>query len=134
MEVSDLSDYTVTVEPVKGKGKQFTGVRLSWARKPLPELHEVERELNSSKVGRKARLRGEVEVVDFGPAPSPASPTRLALQPDTFNKVRKACPGYDPYFLESEWRTWAADKPEPGNADAAFIAFAKTYAQRHPLN
>jgi hypothetical protein len=132
-EVSDLSDYTVSVEPVKGKGKQFTGVRLSWERKPLPELHEVERELNSSKIGRKARLRGEVENVDFGP-PSPSRPSILVLQADTFGKVRKACPGYDPYFLEGEWRAWAAEKPAPDNADAAFIAFAKSYAERHPLN
>lgn len=132
-EVSDLSDYTVTVEPVKGKGKQFTGVRLSWERKAIPELHEVERELNSSKVGRRARLRGEVEAVSFGDAPSPSSYSRLVLKPDTFDKIRKACPGYDPYFLESEWRVWAVGKPDPQNADAAFIAFAKAYAQRHPL-
>jgi hypothetical protein len=29
---------------------------------------------------------------------------------------------------------WAAAKPRPGNADAAFIAFAKTYVKNHPLN
>ena len=28
-EVSDLSDFTVTIEPLKGKGKQFSRVRLS---------------------------------------------------------------------------------------------------------
>jgi nucleoside diphosphate kinase len=135
-EVSDLSDFKVTVEPVKGKGKQFTGVRLGWERKALPELHEVERELNFSKVGRKARLAGTVEVVDFGAgaaAAAPALPSRLVLKADTFDKVRKLCRGYDIYMIENEWRQWAADKAAPGNADAAFIAFAKAYAQRHPL-
>ena len=39
----------------------------------------------------------------------------------------------DGYALENEWRTWAAKKPAPGNADGAFIAFCKSYAKRHPL-
>jgi nucleoside diphosphate kinase len=130
-EVSDLSDFTVAVEPVKGKGKQFTGVRLSWERKTLPELREVERELSYSKVGRKARLAGTVEAMAFGaPPPRPAGPV---LRPDSFDKVRKLCVGYDIYALENEWRTWAANKPAPDNADAAFIAFCKSYAKRHPL-
>jgi hypothetical protein len=134
-EVSDLSDFTVTVEPVKGKGKQFTGVRLSWERKGLPELQVVERELSFSKVGRKARLAGTVEAMEFGgsPAPSPAPMTSPTLRPDSIEKVRKLCAGYDVYFLENEWRMWAATKPAPDNADAAFIAFCKGYAKRHPL-
>jgi hypothetical protein len=139
-EVSDLSDFKVTVEPVRGKGKQFTGVRLSWERKALPELREVERELSFSKIGRKARLAGTVEAMDFGGAgrglasvvPAPL-PSQLVLKPDTFGKVRKLCPGYDIYALENEWRMWVAGKPTPGNVDAAFIAFAKTYAKNHPL-
>jgi hypothetical protein len=129
-EVSDLSDFLVTVDPIKGKGKQFTGVRLSWERKALPELREVERELTFSKVGRRARLRGTVEATNFTSAPSP----HHALRPDTFDKVRKLCAGYDIYALESEWRSWSADKPAPNNADAAFINFCKTYIARHPLN
>jgi len=131
-EVSDLSDFTVTVDPIKGKGKQFTGVRLSWESKALPELREVERELNYSKVGRKARMKGTVEAVEFGVSPPPL-PGGPALRPDTFDKVRKLCVGYDIYALESEWRTWAAKKPAPDNPDAAFIAFCKSYAKRHPL-
>jgi nucleoside diphosphate kinase len=130
-EVSDLSDFTVTVEPVKGKGKQFTGVRLSWVRKALPELHAVERELNNTKVGRKARLAGTVEAMDFGPSP-PLSSGPI-LRPDTFDKVRKLCAGYDIYALESEWRAWAAGKPAADNPDAAFIAFCKNRAIRSSL-
>jgi nucleoside diphosphate kinase len=127
-EVSDLSDFTVTVEPVKGKGKQFTGVRLSWTRKGLPELHTVERELNNTKIGRKARLSGTVEEMNFGPFPAP--PIGLSLRPDTFDKVRKLCPGYDVYALEADWRIWAAGKPPADNPDAAFIAFCKTHTKR----
>ena len=132
-EVSDLSDFKVTVDPVKGKGKQFIGVRLSWERKALPELCAVERELNASKVGRKARLAGKVEAMEFGPpsAPPTAVMTVLMLRPDTLDKVRKLCLGYDVYALENEWRTWAVKKTAPGNADGAFIAFCKSYAKRH---
>ena len=82
-------------------------------------------------------MAGTVEAMDFGgglaPAVGPALPSLPALKPDTFGKVRKLCPGYDIYALENEWRMWAAGKPAPGNADAAFIAFAKTYVKNHPL-
>jgi len=136
-EVSELSDFKVTVEPVKSKGKQFTGVRLAWERKALPELREVERELNYSKVGRRARRAGIVEAMDFerglAPVAAPSLPSGPALKPDTFGKVRKLCSGYDIYAMENEWRVWAAGKPPPANADAAFIAFAKTYVKNHPL-
>jgi hypothetical protein len=133
-EVSDLSDFTVTVEPIKGRGKQFVAVRLGWQRKALPEIKEVERELSFSKVGRRARLNGTVETVGFGFAPTATpSPPSLVLLPDTIDKARMACPGYDVYALEAEWRRWASTKPAPNNAEAAFIAFCKKYAQAHPL-
>ncbi len=135
-EVSDLSDFTVAAEPIKGKGKRFTGVRLSWMRKDALELREVERELNYSRVGRKARLSGTVESMEFDAlrAPSAAPQSGLALRSDTMEKVRKLCPGYDVYALENEWRMWAKGKAAPDNADGAFIAFCKSYAKRHPLN
>jgi hypothetical protein len=128
-EVSDLSDFTVTVEPIKGKGKQFIGVRLSWERKGLPELRGVERELNNTRIGRKARLAGIVDRVEFG-----AASARLpVLRGDTFAKAKKLLPGYDVYYVESEWRRWASDKPAPDNADAAFLAFCKKFKATHPL-
>lgn len=128
-EVSELSDYAVTVEPIKGKAKQFTGVRLGWERKPLPELQKVERELSYSKVGRKARLSGTVEETSFEPA-ADGLPT---LRTDTYAKARTLCPGYDVYFVEGEWRQWAKGKEPPQNADAAFLAFCKRYKELHPL-
>ena len=45
------------------------------------------------------------------------------LQPDTYEKARKAAPGWDVYQLESEWREWIAEPPR--DADAAFIGFCK---------
>jgi hypothetical protein len=94
----------------------------------LTELQRVERELDHSKVGRKARLAGMVETVDFS-APSSGP----ALRPDTYEKARRAAPGYDLTFIEGEWRSWAANKPPAGNPDAAFIAFCKQNVVKHPL-
>ena len=131
-EVSDLSEYAVSIEPLKGKARSFSEVRITWQRKGLDELRAVERELSFSKVGRKARLAGTVEAVDFG-MPSPALAAGPALRPDTYEKARRAAPGYDVHFIEGEWRSWAAKKPPAGNPDAAFIAFCKQYVAKHPL-
>lgn len=45
------------------------------------------------------------------------------LQSDTYEKARKAAPGWDVYQLESEWREWISEPPR--DADAAFIGFCK---------
>jgi len=45
------------------------------------------------------------------------------LDPVTYEKARKAAPGWDIYQLESEWREWATECPR--DPDAAFIGFCK---------
>lgn len=54
------------------------------------------------------------------------------LSTSTYEKFRNNHPGYDPYYVEQEWRTWAAGKEKPISADAAFLAFSKAYVERHP--
>jgi hypothetical protein len=131
-EVSALSDFDVSIDPVKGKSKQFTGVRLSWKRKDAPDLQKVERELSFSKVGRKARISGTVEQVEAMPASLPRSGPP-SLKSDTMGKAKKILPGYDVYNVEAEWRRWAVGKEPPNNADAAFLAFCKIYRTNNPL-
>lgn len=54
-------------------------------------------------------------------------PVRLKL--DTFEKAKKAAPGFDVYFLEQEWLEWINKKGErPKNPDAAFIGFCRRKA------
>ena len=53
------------------------------------------------------------------------------LLTSSYEKFRKNHPGHDPYYVEQEWRIWAADKERPKSADGAFLAFAKVYAERH---
>lgn len=54
---------------------------------------------------------------------------------EVFDEVRKVAPGYDPYFLESEWRTmWVASgKPKLRSPKKAFIGFAKKRADAEPV-
>jgi hypothetical protein len=129
-EVTALSDFEVTLEPVK-TGRKVTGVRLSWSRKDDESVHLMWNELQRPKVGRKARLAGKVERIDFVP---PALPNGgLHLRGDTYEEARRRFQGYDIYHVEREWRDWSASKEPPRNADAAFLAFFARYAERHPL-
>lgn len=53
------------------------------------------------------------------------------LRPETYEAAKEACPGWDIYHVEREWRAWI--KKPPINPDAAFIGFcAKWYAKRGP--
>jgi hypothetical protein len=63
----------------------------------------------------------------------PGEGPRLAI--GIHERVRQAAPGYDPYWLEAEWLAmWAASgRPRLTSADAAFLAFARSRAERHPM-
>lgn len=126
-EVSELSDFLVTMEPIKGAAKQFSGVKLTWERKDLGELKKIERELTFASPGRRERLAGKVEQPIFAMGTGPA------LRSDTYEKAKKLLPGYDVYYVEQEWRLWSADREPPDNADAAFLAFGKKWAERNPI-
>ena len=56
------------------------------------------------------------------------------LNPETYNDARIVAPGYDPYFLEQEWRDmWVASgMPVIHHPDKAFVAFCKARAKRRP--
>ncbi len=55
------------------------------------------------------------------------APIRLKL--DTFEKAKRAAPGFDIYFLEAEWREWIDKKGQhPKDPDAAFIGFCRKKA------
>lgn len=53
-------------------------------------------------------------------------PAFIQLRPDTYEKIRVACPGCALQELEQQWREWVATKKEPPKRpDAAFIAFCR---------
>jgi hypothetical protein len=65
-EINALSDFNITVEPVRHGGQErgkLVGFHVQWQPKEPEEWQVVLRELGRSKIGRKARLRGQVETV-----------------------------------------------------------------------
>lgn len=57
------------------------------------------------------------------------------LDPDIMNDVRIVAPGYDPYFLESEWQGMWIDSgcPKLHDPNAAFLAFCRRRAEKKPM-
>jgi len=61
-EVNALADYTVSIEPVK-QGRAVEKLRMSWAKKNAEERQKAWKEIRSTKIGRKARIRKQVEII-----------------------------------------------------------------------
>ena len=61
-EINALAPFSVTVLPIK-TGKKVTHIRVAWWPKSKDEVEAAWREVNRSKVGRKARLSGRAELV-----------------------------------------------------------------------
>lgn len=65
-EVNALSDFCVEIEPIREGGivrGQLKGFRLAWRRKEKEEWQGCLDELMRPKIGRKARIKGQVERV-----------------------------------------------------------------------
>jgi len=71
-EINALAPFNVAIQPIK-TGKSVTHIRLQWWEKSIPERQEAYAEVNRSKIGRRARIKGNVEYV----LPSVSSPQRL---------------------------------------------------------
>jgi Replication initiator protein A len=76
-------------------------------------------------VNRRSDRAGKVGQgrLAFDAAPSPRQ-----LKPDTFTDARAAAPGWDVYYLETEWRSWTTEPPR--NPDAAFIGFCRQWFEK----
>ena len=55
------------------------------------------------------------------------------MQTATYETARLRHPGYDIYFVESEWREWSARKEPAKDPDRAYLAFFRSYAEKNPL-
>ena len=129
-EVNQLSDFMVEIAPIK-TGRRVTHVELRWWRKDADGVGASARELSFSKVGRKER--GREVVTELRPRPAHLEGRGAPLQTETYQTARLRHPGYDIYFVESEWRAWAAGKPEARDPDRAYLAFFATYARNNPI-
>lgn len=67
LEVNGLADFGVKIEPVRKGGTmrgEVISFRVAWWRKDIPDLQAAYSELKRAKVGRMARLRGDVETME----------------------------------------------------------------------
>ncbi|MGO4910668.1 replication initiation protein, partial [Pseudorhodobacter sp. W20_MBD10_FR17] len=62
LELNALAAFSVTIVPVK-TGKKVTHIRIGWWQKAKDELDAAWREVQRSKVGRKARISGTATTV-----------------------------------------------------------------------
>jgi len=145
LEVTGLGEFGCKVEPVYS-GRKVTAVRLSWWAKNLDERKFALNELRFSRVGRRARLKGEVVTISplagLMPAPSQdvadsprrdrsphpkmlPSDGRSGLTDKQMARFRRDFAGLDIPWLEREFRDWVADKEPPDDYAAAFYGFMK---------
>ncbi|WP_312528311.1 replication initiation protein [Paracoccus sp. (in: a-proteobacteria)] len=136
-EVNALSDFMVEISPIK-TGRAVTHVELRWWRKDGDASGAADRALQFSKVGRRVIAEGRAEKVSvpmpgLRPRPEWLENRSAALQTATYETARLRHPGYDIYFVEGEWRNWAAGKEPAKDPDRAFLAFFRGFAEKNPL-
>jgi hypothetical protein len=96
-EINHLAGFHVSYEPIK-RGRAVAAVKLSWGEKSSPERKAAKRELDGSKVGRKARRAGTAETVVAEPpavsvAPLAAFPTDGSISFGRWGELaRTHCP------------------------------------------
>ncbi|MCB0414715.1 MAG: replication initiation protein, partial [Bdellovibrionales bacterium] len=147
-EVSFLTEYEITAEPIR-TGRAVTHVKFSWQKKTDvgAQIAAVE-ELERSKIGRKARLTGEIEdlfAITSSQKSDSSPPTahisnfmpqleegrsRLLVSPSGVERakevIRQSGQQLDVYALEQEFLAHAEKTGfAPGNVDGAFVGFVK---------
>lgn len=135
-EVNALSDFMVEISPIK-TARAVTHVEMRWWRKDGDAGGAADRALQFSKVGRRVKAEGRAEQVvagqDARPRPAWLDNHGPSLQTATYETARLRHPGYDIYFVEGEWRRWSVSKEPPKDPDRAFLAFLRSYADKHSI-
>ncbi len=54
----------------------------------------------------------------------------LQLPTSAYEEAKKAAPGLDVYYLETEWRDWIANKERPDNPAGSFVGFCRAKYQK----
>ena len=132
-EVNQLSGFHVSYEPVK-RGRSVTAVRLTWAVHGAQGRTAAARELEASRVGRKARRDGTAEVVveDDDDLPVilsfPATGTIRYGRWEQIARDHLPQPTPDLDHVAGRFRTWAEGKSislASPNIEQTFIGFCR---------
>ena len=99
LEVNGLSDMSLQIEQGRIHSRApIHAVTLAWWRKSGDEFRAAMQERNRSKVGRMARLRGQVETAEV---PSPSLPDKVAATVDAMRSAGAPQADIDA-FVESQ--------------------------------
>lgn len=131
-EVNQLSGFHVSYEPLK-RGRSVMAVRLTWAVHGAQGRAAAARELEASRVGRKARRDGSVEAVveDDDDAPVILSfPAAGTIRYGRWEKIARdhlPQPTPDLDHVAARFRAWAEGKFPMASPDieARFIGFCR---------
>ena len=75
-EINAIASFGCQVEPLKS-GRKVTQIRVYWWRKDIDGLKEAYAELQRPKIGRKARISGEIDQIVDIPSLFDADPRKL---------------------------------------------------------
>ena len=75
-EINAIASFGCQVEPLKS-GRKVTQVRIYWWRKDIDGLKEAYAELQRPKIGRKARISGEIDQIVDIPSLFDTDPRKL---------------------------------------------------------
>jgi plasmid replication initiation protein len=135
-EVSFLSEYEITAEPVK-MGRSVTHIKFSWTRKTniRKQISAVE-ELERHKTERKSRMNNDGEAVltpqgfnTLGSLMTTLISAKIQVPINALEEgkliVLASGTGKDIYVIEQEFIAYANQNP-PKNTHGAFIGFVKS--------
>lgn len=124
-EVNQLSGFAVSYEPVK-KGRAFAAVRLTWGVQGKEARAAVARELEASRVGRKARREGKVEeIID-----EPADAKPEAPKPSEYRPFPPVGPIYNTKWADVVREHAPKPTPDVDRVGAAFQKHVRDTNQR----
>lgn len=135
IEVNALSDYVVDIVPVR-TGRSIGQVEMRWWKKDGAGQGTITPPGESVDAGRRVPGRGKRPVSSppsLRPRPAWLDAAGSTLRAETYETARLRHPGYDIYFVESEWRTWSRGKGEAQDPDRAYLAFFRVYAERNRI-
>ena len=152
-EVSFLTEYKISVEQIR-TGRKITHLKFSWQRKTdIGQQIQAVEELGRSSVGRKARMKGQVDLLEALPESDlsqktdswqqfPSQKTDSSAYRISSNGIERAKSlvlqaetGWDIYALEDEFLKFAEskkDKEPLHDVDKAFLGFVKKKVKQPP--
>lgn len=123
-EINEISPFKIAVRPIK-RGRAITHVEVTWEKKvPLsPEEQRAVREVNRTKVGRKARISGSVEVIAHRDGFT-TSDAKAVLR-------ERGLDGYSIYAVQADWMNHVRQMEfRPEDLNAHFLAYCQAWTPK----